>query len=273
MNFLEKNEFLFLMILLFSETYSRYYNYPTAIVLNNQNVFIIHQTGIIIYDPSLFIKVKNVYNFNDNETITNENEYSKVSISKFDDGYIVSVIIDKIYIFDNEGNLKNKYDFFTFEEDLYFTLAVHKVDNMNYHYYLIGYIYDHKLNLYYYKYDSSKNENILIKSLENFKDIYSHNYYGILNKGITCQFIIVNSTDIISCYYYVYIESHHQMTITNFYINDTLIDYKNNFHYEVSESIGCFKSSVNPEHTKFITCLYYSSSGNIQCYIYDARSY
>ena len=196
-------------------------------------------------------------------------ELSKVSISKFDDDYIISVIIDKIYIFDDEGNFKNRTDFFTTEEDLYFTLAIHKIDNIYYHYYLVGYIYDSKLNLYYYNYDSSNNENNLNNSLQNYKHIYYNSYYDIQNKGITCQFIIINSTDIISCYYYVYLESHHKITITNFYINETLINYKNNIHYDVTESIGCFKSSVNPEHTKFITYLYYSSSGNIQCYIYD----
>ena len=72
MNFLEKNEFLFLIILLFFKTYSLYFDYPTSIVLNNENIFIIHKEGITICDPSFTEIVKDVYKFNDNEKISNE---------------------------------------------------------------------------------------------------------------------------------------------------------------------------------------------------------
>ena len=43
--------------------------------------------------------------FADNEKISTEDKLSQVSLSKFDDGYIISFIINKIYIFNVIGNL------------------------------------------------------------------------------------------------------------------------------------------------------------------------
>ena len=77
-----------------------YFEYPTSIILNNKKIFIIHKTGVTICEPSFTNIVKNVYNFtNENEQISNETKLSKVSLSKFDDGYIVSIISLIKYIF------------------------------------------------------------------------------------------------------------------------------------------------------------------------------
>ena len=269
---------LLFFFIFFQISSSLYFDYPTSIVLNNRNIFVIHRTGVTVCDPSFTEIVNNIYSFtSENEQISTEAKLSKVSLSKFDDGYIVSIIIDKIYIFDNEGNYKNRYDFFTFDEELYFTLAVHKVDN-DYHYYLIGYINNCQLNLYYYKYDSSNNENNIDISLENFSDrlYYTTDRYipiDILNKGITCQFIInKNSEEIIMCYYCVYINPDNYVTSIEFYFNGDSLEGKNILHNKYSESLECFQSSVNEEHTKSLTC-YISSSGSIQCIVYDTFNY
>ena len=87
------------------------FSYPTAITLNNGDIFIIHKYGITICDSSLLNIIKNVKNFtSENEQISSEEKLSKVSISKFNDGFIVSIIINKVYIFDKNGNYKNYKD-------------------------------------------------------------------------------------------------------------------------------------------------------------------
>ena len=82
-----------------------YFYYPTSITLNNKKIFVIHKTGITICDSSFKNIIKNVYDFiTESEQISTEDRLSKISIKKFDNGYIVSIIIDRIYIFDPEGN-------------------------------------------------------------------------------------------------------------------------------------------------------------------------
>ena len=80
-----------------------HFTYPYGITLSNQNVFIVHQLGIDIINL-LFTKIiKNVLTFSEDEKIKTENELSKIEI-KYKDGYILSLINDKIYIFNNTGD-------------------------------------------------------------------------------------------------------------------------------------------------------------------------
>ena len=67
------------------------------------NLFIIYESGIDICNHNLTKKIKTSIVFPNNEQITNE-KLSKIVISKCDDGYIISIINDKIYIFNEEGN-------------------------------------------------------------------------------------------------------------------------------------------------------------------------
>ena len=80
------------------------FTYPTAVTLNNGNIFVIHKYGISICDNSYTTIINNITIFSSEDQISNEDYLSKVSISQFKDGYILSVIIDKINIFNSIGN-------------------------------------------------------------------------------------------------------------------------------------------------------------------------
>ena len=79
--------------------------YPYSITLVNDNIFLIQKTGIDIYDKSLN-KLKKIVEFSGEEKISEEN-FSKIAI-KYNNEYILSVINDKMFIFNNEGNLLYK---------------------------------------------------------------------------------------------------------------------------------------------------------------------
>ena len=79
---------------------------PKAITLINGNILIIHKEAIEVYDSSLSERINKVKTFSDSEQITEKNLLSKVVISRFDqssDHIIVSLILNKIYIFNYKG--------------------------------------------------------------------------------------------------------------------------------------------------------------------------
>ena len=81
------------------------FDYPYSITLANDNIFLIQKTGIDIYDKSLN-KLKQIIEFSGEEEITEE-DFSNLAI-KYNNEYILSIINDKIFIFNNEGKLLYK---------------------------------------------------------------------------------------------------------------------------------------------------------------------
>ena len=133
------------------------FTYPISVTLKNENILIIHQNGISICSPFCSLIIKEILTFSEDEKITTEELLSKVTISKFEDGYIVAVIINKIYIFNINGDLEFKStDSLNSPSQIYYTISPHKIDN-NYYYYMIGYAYNRGLYLKYYKYCPNAN--------------------------------------------------------------------------------------------------------------------
>ena len=81
------------------------YDYPYSLTLSNGNIFLIHQEGIDIYDSS-FKNISRIIKFSGQEEMTKE-IFAKIEL-KYDNEYILSIINDKIYIFDNEGKFLYK---------------------------------------------------------------------------------------------------------------------------------------------------------------------
>lgn len=105
----------------------------------------------------------------------------------------------------------------------YFSLSIHKIIN-NFFYYLIGYIYQSSLYLYYYEYNSLTKENSLMAKKEQFYDrfFYSggrYDEYPIKNNGLSCQFLKLNSEDVITCFYSIYY-TYDCISISHFKINE-----------------------------------------------------
>ena len=81
------------------------FDYPYSFTLTNGNIFLIQKKGIDIYDKSLN-KHNQIFEFSEEEEISEE-KFEKIAI-KYNKKYILSVISDKIFIFNNEGKLSYK---------------------------------------------------------------------------------------------------------------------------------------------------------------------
>ena len=101
--FITSIKYILIIILIFvnySNNSILSFSFPTATTLNNGNILVIHKTGIDICDSTLSTIVRNIKEFStESEQISSIEKSAKVSIAKYDDGYIVSIIINTIYFF------------------------------------------------------------------------------------------------------------------------------------------------------------------------------
>ena len=86
-----------------SEKSNIYLDFPSGIMLSNDNIFVIHQNGVSIYDSTFSKLISDEVIFNDTEKIIYEYYLSKITIEQFENGYIITIINDYIYIFDYKG--------------------------------------------------------------------------------------------------------------------------------------------------------------------------
>ena len=131
------------------------FDYPYSITLANDNILLIQKTGIDIYDKSLN-KLNQIIEFSGEEEITEE-KFSKIAI-KYNKEYILSIINDKIFIFNNEGKLLYKSEEKINGNQIIYSYSLTFLHTTNDTcIYVIGYFGENSyLNLYLYKYDNEK---------------------------------------------------------------------------------------------------------------------
>ena len=213
-----------------------HFKYPYGITLTNQNVFIVHQLGIDIIDAQFTKIIKNVLTFSEEEKIKTENELSKIEI-KYKDGYILSLINDKIYIFNNTGDFLNKSDDKITEDESieYYTLVPIEKVYTGIYYFLIGFFdTNNYLNLNYYKYNIQNN---IIKRIHQKVDIRFKNnnnyYFQFKNKGLSCEYMYYSfdypTINILSCYF-IYESSANKYLTVGYYSIITDQEIKNYYY-------------------------------------------
>ena len=175
------------------------FKYPHAFKLNNRNIFVIHELGITICDETFTESIDRVVTFSESEQINSDSALSKVT-SVNADYYIICLINDKIYIFNEEGYfLRKSSNLITSLSVEYYTLEYIAIQS-DYLYFIIGFISDAKLYLYSYKYQISD------KTIYRFGALENTNYYNIKNNGLSCHFMkyLTSSyeyTNLITCLY------------------------------------------------------------------------
>ena len=132
------------------------FDYPYSITLSNDNIFIIQKTGIDIYDKSLN-KLNQIIEFSGENEISEE-KFSK-TIIKYNMQYILSVINDKMFIFNKEGKLLYKGEEKINEDQIIYSYSLTFIHSTNITCdYVIGYFDEESyLNLYLYNYDNETN--------------------------------------------------------------------------------------------------------------------
>ena len=248
------------------------FNFPYSISLSNGNILIIHKYGITICDGLLSNIIEDIVIFNKDEEIKTELSLSKVTTANIDE-YIISIINDKIYIFNDNGNLLYEDDKKILEQEEiadYYTLVPIKKEG-NYIFYFIGFIHNASLYFLYYEYDYIEKTNFQLS-----KRIGKHEYnlikYDIKNKGLSCQYMTYNENiNFLICFYLV---ANYDLTFDYFSINtNKTIAYHSYFkavHYNYPE-IKCIKSClVAQDHSKALVGLYLIN-GEYQYFIFDAN--
>ena len=263
-----------LLFIIFKTIYSQnstiYLNFPFSIKLSNENIFIIHQDGVSIYDPTFSYLISQEVIFSESEKIHSTFNLSKVTVSQFENGYIVSIINDKIYFFDYKGN-------FIFESDQinlnntgeYYSLVPIKIFN-GYYYCVIGYIADNVLYIYYFKFDLEKKYNVSFKLYTDFKYKKGEKICNFEGNALSCQLMSIsfNENNLI-CFFMTECDSNSMVT---YFLSVNENDIKNNGSELINikmSNITTIKSVVNSIGSKIFVCFFVVEK---TCYCFTYKS-
>ena len=246
------------------------FSYPNSVPLSDGNILIIHKLGITICNSNLSEIITNVTNFTNDEILTLDS-LSKITIEvSYENGYIFSIINDKIYIFDNYGNLKNQSEnsIHSQKETSYYTLALMKIENGTY-YYIIGFSCYNTIYFLHYKFDIQNNENNELIYCEN--GFINSNI--INNKGLSCQYMIHKSQgeEFLICAYIIFFQDNYILHFQHYNIDNQIKENSNCSDCQFAfENTTIIKSTINKNHTKALFC-FNIYNGNTKCMMYDVE--
>ena len=182
--------------------------YPYSITLDNDNIFLIQKTGIDVYNKSLN-KLNQIIKFSKEEEITEEN-FSKITI-KYNKDYILSIINDKLFIFNNGGKLLYNSEEKINDNQIICSYSLTLIYTTNDAcYYIIGYFDENSyLNLYLYRYDNKKNKIALLSEyrdnyyLNKIPESYRDDFLDYTSKLLSCEYMYypIQSKRFLVCFY------------------------------------------------------------------------
>ena len=251
--------------------------YSNAITLLNGNIFIIHKSGVDIYDESLTKKIKSIITFNEEEIVTKD-IYAKKIISKLDEKnieYITCIINNKIYIFNSEGEklYYSNSKLTSFQEKNFLLIPIKIINNI--YYYMISYINENNNNirLLFFKFDINSLQNILLYDKPMFNYYENDIYSEVKFKLLTCQLMQNSSKETIICFYDVNNFLQYSFLEIEKYKNFDFIQPKNNkieLPLNLSE-IKTIKSATNLDNSKMFI-VFTSKSGKGYYFSYSINS-
>ena len=155
-----------------------------SVELSNGQKFLVHQFGIDIVNNDYNQVIRNIMNFTNEEQISTTDKMKNVIIKKFEDGYLICLISDKAYIFDNLGNFLAKRENINFGNSVnYYSLNIKD----NYHFF-IGFISNNEFYLYYYEFKVATKETLYLSGYEQIKiKINLISDYSYQDIGINCH--------------------------------------------------------------------------------------
>ena len=261
---------ILLFFSLFQNNLSIKFTYPKAINLENGNVLVIHKLGIDVYNSCFTKLIFNARNFSSEEQISSLELFSKVSISKFNENEIVnanlfSIIINRIYIFNYEGELlyeEENEEINNLFQGYYYDITLIKKDG-NIYDYMIGFVNDEsQASLFFFEYNDDELSNTLKTSMTNFGLVKSNISHNILNKGIACEIMShPENGDILVCFFSS--TFYPQELATRFIDLNTyeFIDIESD-NFTVHDIKG-IKSVVSKDKKKSLICLNFSKEKSL----------
>ena len=249
------------------------FKFPYAFKLSNKNIFVIHQLGVSICNQHFTESISRVVTFSETEKITTDKALSKVT-SVIADNYIICLINDMIYIFDEEGYLlKKSNDKITNLDVEYYTLVYVGKDSSNNLYFVVGFINNREVYLYSYIYQPAENSIQTQTQLEGANH-YSSDY--IIYNGLSCNLMHYYTSDsnyqkVITCLYYLNENgiaiNYYEITTSTLQratiLNPTYFNSNNNAKY--------IKSTTLPDKKRLLIG-WLNSNGVPNYGIYDINS-
>ena len=138
---------------------------------------------------------------------------ANIKIKKFDDGYLICLINEQIYIFDDQGNFVNRYEYIRLGKNVkYYSLSIK--DKYSY---FIGLYLEESLFLYYYEYSISANYTLLLAQSDEIKKLESESwysgkkYYKFKNNGFECNIMYEKfKGETLACFFVIYSEGNNE---------------------------------------------------------------
>ena len=274
---------VFIILFVKSETDLNKYNLfnPIAYTLLNENIIVFSNIGFLTFDSNFNL----LYNYTFNEELETTPDY--IQLKKYypsffqtpeeEGGYILILILQNIYFFDNNGILLKTIYIEDFPDinDLFasnYEITYYKEENSEFFYTIIAYYYasnnfQQRLINYYYKIDIYGN-NILInkKTYENEDELFAFGF------SITCQKLIENdSCKYITCFYQCNKENIYKIREISFKPDDDLNYVEDRKYFEVIDNKILFDTAVsttNGGNSKAYVC-YSSYQNSASCFYFD----
>ena len=279
--YIHTNLLILFSILFFIKSISTLdFTYPSAISLNNGNIFVIEKEGICIYDEQLVNIVYN-YPFEEGEKIEDLNNLSNIII-KYEYNYIICLINLKIYFFKNDGEKLLETGKLIIDEDFsYPTLSPIELNDNDYFYTISYYLYKndvYQLKIKYYKISITSteciNEFISEKIMEKFTSSFWGNNRLFQNMGLSCVYMQSESNtndNYLTCFFIIKVKNSLTLAHYFFELSETPITESYDYYYDYIDDlddisdIKQIKAVINNNRKKALVCLLFTNR-NLRCY-------
>ena len=254
--------------------------YPKTLLLSNNNLFLVTENGVRLYDSTLKTQI-NHYDFTpDERKITSLSEAALTSIAEFSDGTTIALVKKYLYIFDSAGELKKEQNLNSILiNGIYYDLIAYKIDSNKY-YYIISY-YDStstsgpfSIKYCSFSFDSSLS---ITNPLSEITYTPKHPDFvdgtGIQSCGLSCEIMDRNNQDVLTCFYQI--NYPYNIGVTSFDVGEnsiTKIEMEEVFSSNNQASI--IKSAISSDKkTAFICYTKYNTDGICLRYNIDSNTF
>ena len=226
-----------------------YFTFPVAIILSNDNIFVVHESGVSIYDPSSNL-INNVVEFTNSEKIS-DYSFLQVTISQFENDYIIAVLNYMIYFFDYKGSFIYKTNgYFSYVSlGLYYKIVPIKFYN-GYFFYILLFEDTRYLYINYYKFNLINKQNNEIHSY--LVNVDANNMLNsIIEYGLTCELMSYNFNEkILSCFF-IFQSNPQNIYIYDYLVGETQLEKINERSINpINKELKCIKSDSNNDGSK-----------------------
>ena len=250
--------------------------YPLTKVLSNNNVLLISENSIKIYDSDLSTIIGS-HNFNSDEKITSEREGELVFCDEFQDGTSIAFVKKNVFVFSNTGNylgvVNVNENIPDIPVDYFYNLVAYESNSPNYNF-IISFVESMNIVIKYFSFtkngDNSLSAASLLTSFQGRPKITSTTEGQAKSFGVSCHSINKNSMQVLMCFYEI--ADPFGISVSYYSITSTAINELDWDKDSTTNNQGSMiKSVLSPDKKKALICYTYYFYDGI-CVIYDIES-